>query len=264
MKLVLLLLTTVFVLPLDAGDALSVFIRAGKKTHRPGAHEHPKFLAEWSQLLKERGAEVDGALDFPSDAQLKKADVVVFYAANAGTMNAAQRALLNRFRKRGGGMVFIHDAVCGDDAHWFKTVTGGAWEHKHSRFFEGHYDLSYAKTDHPVTRGAGNFELDDEIYWNLHFHPEAKTLATTQCKHAPGSPQMWSLEVGKSRTFSSIPGHWHTTFSIPQYRAILLRAIAWAGHRKADLLTTPAEVKALEKPADGPKMDRKTGKPVKK
>ena len=263
MKAFLLMLTAVLVLPVDAADSLSVFIRAGKKTHGPGAHDHPRFLTDWSKLLKERGAKVDGALEFPTDEQIKEADVIVFYAANAGTMNPEQRALLDRFRKRGGGLVFIHDAVCGNDAHWFKTVTGGAWEHRHSKFFEGHFDLSYTNKKHPVTEGAGNFELDDEIYWNLHFHPEASTLATTNCKHAPGSPQRWSREVGKSRTFSSIPGHWHTTFSIPQYRAILLRAIAWAGHRDADLLTTLEEVKALKKPANGPKMDRKTGKPAK-
>ncbi len=262
MKFLFFTLVACLVLPFAAAEPLSVFIRAGKKTHGPGAHDHPAFLKDWSKLLKERGAVVDGALAFPTDDQMKKADVIVFYAANAGSMKPEERAALARFRKRGGGLVFIHDAVCGNDAHWFKTVTGGAWEHKHSRWFEGHFDLSYSDKDHPVSKGAGNFELDDEIYWKLHFHPKAQVLAKTNCKHAPGSPQIWSLEEGKSRTFSSIPGHWHATFSIPQYRAILLRGIAWAGHRKADLLTTPEEINALKKPENGPKMDRKTGKPA--
>ncbi|MFK7910418.1 MAG: ThuA domain-containing protein [Akkermansiaceae bacterium] len=254
MKIVILTIFASLALPLASAEPLNVFIRAGKKTHGPGAHDHPRFLADWSKLLKERGAEVDGALVFPTDDQMKKADVIVFYAANAGSMKPEERSALARFRKRGGGLVFIHDAVCGNDAQWFKGVAGGAWEHKHSRFFEGHFDLEYTKKAHPVTKGAGNFELDDEIYWNLHFDPKAKVLAKTNCKHAPGSPQIWSLETGKSRTFSSIPGHWHTTFSIPHYRAILLRGIAWAGHRNADLLTTPEEVKALEKPDNAIKL----------
>lgn len=229
---------------------LRVFIRAGQKTHGPGAHDHPRFLKDWTRLLHERGAEVDGALEFPTADQLAKCDVVVSYAANAGDISEDQRKLLAEFQKRGGGLVFIHDAVCSNHHDWFKTVTGGAWEHGHSRWFEGHVDLDYTMVDHPVTEGAGDFKLDDEIYWNLHMMPEAKVLACTTCEKAPGSPQMWSLTVDKSRVFSSIPGHWYATFSVPQYRAILLRGIAWAGHREVDLLTRPEEVAALRDPKD--------------
>lgn len=261
MKVIFFALFAGIVLPVVAADPLRVFIRAGKKTHGPGAHDHPAFLRDWSKLLKERGAIVDGALHFPTNQQMNAADVIVFYAANAGSMKAEERTAITNFRKRGGGLVFIHDAVCGNNAQWFKGLAGGAWQHKHSRFFEGRFDVSYQDKPHPITNGAGDFELDDEIYWKLHFDPNVQILAKTNCKHAQGSPQMWSLEEGKARTFSSIPGHWHVTFSIPQYRAVLLRGIAWAGHRKADLLTTPEEVKFLAKPKNGPKIDKKTGKP---
>jgi type 1 glutamine amidotransferase len=258
MKFVLLALISVLVLPLSvsAAEPLRVFIRAGEKTHRPGAHEHELFLTDWTKMLKERGAEVDGALKFPTVDQLKKADVLVFYAQNAGTMSSKERELLDRFRKRGGGLVFIHDAVCGNDAHWFKACTGGAWEHKYSKFAMGFFDLDFTKTDHPITKDAANFRMDDELYYKLHFVPQIKVLARTNHKSAPRSPQLWTLEDGKSRTFTSIPGHWYPSFSIPQFRAILLRGIAWAGHREVDLLTTPEEVTALKNPKDGSKFDQ--------
>ena len=73
---------------------------------------------------------------------------------------------------------------------------------------------------------------------------------------------MKTLRYEKSRTFTAIPGHWHATFNIPQYRAILLRGIAWAGHRKVDSLTTPAEIEALKNPQNGPKMNRAIGLPL--
>ncbi|MFT5906305.1 MAG: type 1 glutamine amidotransferase [Cryomorphaceae bacterium] len=263
MKFLLLALITTLALPISAAEPLRVFIRAGEKTHRPGAHEHERFLTDWTKMLKERGASVDGALTFPTEAQLKKADVMVFYAQNAGTMNANERILLERFRKRGGGLVFIHDAVCGNDAHWFKGFTGGAWEHKHSKYSMGFFDLDFTKSEHPITKGAGNFRMDDELYYKLHFDPKINVLACTNHKNAPLSPQLWSLENGKSRTFTSIPGHWYPSFSIPQFRAILLRGIAWTGHRKVDLLTTPEEVAALKNPKDGPKFDHSKWKPVK-
>ena len=50
-------------------------------------------------------------------------------------------------------------------------------------------------------------------------------------------PQMWTYErtVDGGRTpyraFVSIPGHLYENFNRPNYRAILLRGIAWAGKR---------------------------------
>lgn len=231
-----------------AGEPLRIFIRAGEKTHGPGAHDHPQFLTDWKKLLAERGAKVDGALGFPTEAQIQASDVIVFYAANAGNIDPRQREQLAAFRKRGGGLVFIHDAVCGNDAPWFKGVTGGAWEHGFSKWFEGAIDLKFADSKHPVTSEAGDFALDDEIYWNLHMAPDSEILATTSSEKAPGSPQVWSMEVDGSRSFTSIPGHWHSTFSLPHYRALLLRGIAWAGKREVTLLTTPDEEAALRKP----------------
>lgn len=259
-----LFLLVALLLPLSAAEPLRVFIRAGEKTHGPGAHDHPRFMADWIKLLNGRGAQATGALSFPTAEQIQSADVVIFYAQNAGNITPPQRQLLDAFQKRGGGLVFIHDAVCGDDAQWFKTITGGAWAHKHSKYFEGNFDIDYKDSKHLITQGVADFSLDDEIYWNLHMLPEADILACTNCKRAPGSPQIWSVEKEKSRTFTAIPGHWHTTFSIPQYRAILLRGIAWAGHRKVDSLVTPKEVEALKKPVNGPKMNRATGLPEEK
>ena len=39
----------------DAASGLRVFIRAGAKTHGPGEHDAPAFLADWSKLLAARG-----------------------------------------------------------------------------------------------------------------------------------------------------------------------------------------------------------------
>src|SRR5690348_8100692 len=87
---------------------LRIFIRAGEKTHGPGQHDHPRFLADWKKLLNERGARADGAMNFPNAAQLENSDVLVMYAAEAGTISSEQRAHLEKFLKRGGGLVVIH------------------------------------------------------------------------------------------------------------------------------------------------------------
>ena len=41
---------------------LRVFIRAGVKTHGPNQHDHPRFLAEWKELLTQHGARADGSM----------------------------------------------------------------------------------------------------------------------------------------------------------------------------------------------------------
>src|SRR5579859_1457083 len=89
---------------------LRIFIRAGAKTHGPGEHDHPQFLKDWTELLRARGASVDGALQFPTAEQLAKTDVLVLFAAEAGTIEPEDRANLEAFTKRGGGIVAIHDA----------------------------------------------------------------------------------------------------------------------------------------------------------
>ena len=62
-------------LPLYAADPpLRLFLRAGVKTHGPaenGLHDHPRFLADFTQLLADRGAKVEGAMAFPSGEQLE-------------------------------------------------------------------------------------------------------------------------------------------------------------------------------------------------
>src|SRR5437667_6362949 len=88
-----------------AEPPLRVFIRGGPKTHGPGQHDHPRFLTEWKELLNQRGAQADGAMDFPTAQQLEKTDVLVMFAAEAGTINPEQRAALDHFLKRGGGIV---------------------------------------------------------------------------------------------------------------------------------------------------------------
>lgn len=61
---------------------LSVFIRAGAKTHGPNQHDHPRFLKDWTALLNSRGVKADGSMEFPTPQQLDNTDVVVIFAAD--------------------------------------------------------------------------------------------------------------------------------------------------------------------------------------
>ena len=122
--------------------------------------------------------------------------------------------------------------------------------------------LYFTDRDNPITKDASNWEMDDEIYYDMDILPEVRILAaaytpkplaraTPTSRGAPTSspaaargcsiydiqPQMWTYERtadgGRApyRAFVSIPGHLYENFNRPNYRAILLRGIAWAGKR---------------------------------
>ena len=57
-------------------NGMHVYLQAGLKTHLIGQHDYPQFLADWSKILTEHGAVVDGSLHAPSDAELAGIDVL--------------------------------------------------------------------------------------------------------------------------------------------------------------------------------------------
>ncbi|MBE7536895.1 MAG: ThuA domain-containing protein [Opitutaceae bacterium] len=266
-RFVSLLLASVLACSAVIGSAaespLRIFIRSGPKTHGPGAHDYPRFLREWVPLLNDRGARATGGDAFPTASQLAETDVLILHAQEAGTIAAAEdRANLDRFLERGGGLVVIHAGVVSNDPDWFKSIVGGSWRNGTTRWLEGPMNLYFVDRHGPITRDVSNWEMDDEIYYDLELSPDAHVLATAYTPKPGASdnprvqqrvseltaggkrvsiydiqPQMWTyerkLEGGAKpyRAFVSIPGHYYENFNRPNYRAILLRGIAWAGQR---------------------------------
>lgn len=262
-------------LPRAQSAPLRIFLRGGPKTHGPagnGLHDAEVFVREWVPLLRTRGAVVDGATRFPTADELDRTDVLVMFAADAGTILGDDRQHLEAFLRRGGGIVCLHDCVVtSQDPQWFKTIVGGAWENRVAKYFEGDNTYYYVSPEHPVVKGAANFAITDEVYWDLHLMPDIQVLAAamrpvrgTRGAPPPAAPsigtlipQMWAyehqLDGGRPyRAVVSLLGHHFSTFSSPHVRGIFLRAIAWAGRRAPDSLSLPEEVTALGAADAGP------------
>ncbi len=242
---------------------LRVFIRAGAKTHGPNQHDHPRFLAEWKELLNQRGARAEGALEFPTAEQLENTDVLVIYAQDGMKITGEQRANFEKFLRRGAGLVVIHDGVVsGDENDWAKKVQGGSWRwdgDKKTRWLEGDVGLYFVEPKHPIILGLSNFDWTDEIYYDMDMAPDAHVLATSFHSVFVIAPQLWTYEKtwegGEApyRAFVSIPGHEYASFQTPHYRALLLRGIAWAGKSaNVDSLCSKEELNSLTYPAGGP------------
>jgi type 1 glutamine amidotransferase len=242
-----------------------IFLYAGLKTHAEGQHDYPQFLADWSKLLMNRNAIVDGGLHFPSEKELLNTDVVVIYKGDAGYMSMEDRANLDAYTRRGGGIVSIHDSLCGPNPIEFADIVGGAKKHGETNFtLEANIPYTIVDKEHPITQGMTDFAIKDEAFYLMTWSkaPEVHVLATAvidatptakQSGHAGETvPQIWTYEkqltpapTGQPyRAFVWMQGHFYANFTNPQIQPMLLRGIAWAAHRSTDTLMT-------ERPARG-------------
>jgi type 1 glutamine amidotransferase len=231
-------------------QGMHVYLRAGLKTHGAGFHDYPQFLADWSKLLTERGAVVDASVHFPTPAELNAVDVIVMYKGDTGYMSATERTTLETYVKRGGGIVLLHDSMCGPDPAWYAEIIGGAKRHGETNFSQ--FPIKYDVVDKadPIMKGfVDGSVLQDEAFFKMTWAKGGvKALATTtfptnENTTRVGSagqtvPQIWAYEhtmpggTTTARSFVWMQGHKYTNIGEPQYRDLLLRGIAWAGKRQ--------------------------------
>jgi type 1 glutamine amidotransferase len=235
---------------------LRVYLRGGLKTHGEGQHDYPQFVADWSKILTERGAIVDGSLHFPTAQEIEGVDVIVQYKGDAGYMTLAEKATLETFLKRGGGLVGIHDTICTDDPEWFSTIYGGAKKHGEVNFtLDADVPYTIVDTASPIMQGIPNFSIKDESFYLMTWskQPEVHVLATAKIDATPSAvkaghagesvPQMWTYQRTifggqEFRAFVWMQGHTYSNLTHPNVQPMLLRAIAWAGKRPIDSLMT--------------------------
>jgi hypothetical protein len=236
--------------PPDAanGKPLRVVLIDGEKDHGKGEHDYPAWKKVWAPLLaKDPHTTVDTAFDFPSQKQIDNADVLIFY--QRGKWDDDRAAAIDPFLARGGGCAYIHWALDGQGGQeeFAKRIglsgLGGAIKFRH-----GALDMDFAPgKDHPIARNFDRVKLVDESYWALVGDPGQIDLIATQEEEGRPQPQFWTVERGRGRVFVSIPGHYMWSFDDPAFRILLLRGIAWAGHRNLDrfndLVTVDARVK---------------------
>jgi type 1 glutamine amidotransferase len=233
-------------------NGMHVFLWAGLKSHGAGQHDYPQFLADWSKVLTEHGAVVDGALHPPSAADLEHTDVVVIYKGDAPYMSDAQKAVLEAFVKRGGGLVSLHDSLCGPDPVWFASLVGGAKKHGEVNYTLD-APLRYTVVDkaNPIVADMSDMTISDEAFFLMTWakDPAPHILVTTVVPPTRSAgehkgevaPQMWTYEHTvpggqPARAFVWMQGHTYSNFENYQLQRTLLRGIAWAAKRPVDEL----------------------------
>jgi type 1 glutamine amidotransferase len=259
--------------PLPRGqnpNGMHVYIWAGLKSHLAGQHDYPQFLADWSKILTEHGAVVDGALHAPSLSDLEHTDVVVLYKGDAGYLSNEEKSTLETFVKRGGGLVSLHDSLCGPDPAYFASLVGGAKKHGEVNYTLG-APIAYTVVDSadPIMKRMSNITIFDEAFFEMTWarDPGIHVLATTLIPDTPSAgshkgevvPQIWTYEhtlAGgqPARAFVWMQGHEYANFANYQIEQMLLRGIAWAAHKPIETLVDYVPpLSALAQPTGSPR-----------
>lgn len=167
--------------PPEKTRPIRLVLVAGEKDHGKGEHDYPAWQKAWTELFKlAENVEVATAWEWPEKKEFEQADVIVFY--QHGDWNAERAADIDRFLKRGGGLVYIHWAVDGRDnvAEFAKRIGlashGGAIKYRH-----GPLDLAFNRgSKHPIARNFDRVKLVDESYWMLTGDLPADQVLATQ------------------------------------------------------------------------------------
>ena len=233
-----------------------IYIRAGLKTHGPGQHDYPQFLADWSKILTERNAVVNGSLHFPTAQELEGVDVMVMYKGDAGGMTPEEKTILENYLKRGGGLVSFHDTLCGPDPAYYSTILGGAKKHGEVNYtLDANVPYTVVDKTNPIMEGMDDMSIRDEAFYLMTWaqSPKIHVLATAKIDDTPSAkqaghageivPQIWTYENtlpgGQPyRAFVWMQGHEYSNFTDIRIEPMLLKGIAWAAKKPYDALLT--------------------------
>ena len=233
-------------------NGMHIFLWAGLKSHGEGFHDYPQFLADWSKILTGRGAVVDGALHAPSSADLEHTDVVVIYKGDAGFLSDSDKAALEAFVKRGGGLVSFHDSMCGPDPAYLSTLLGGAKKHGEVNYtLDAPVPYTVVDKSNPIVKDLPDLTIPDEAFFTMTWakDPGIHVLATAIIAPTPSAgdhkgevvPQIWTYEHAlpggqPARAFVWMQGHTYANFTNEQIQRALFRGIAWAAKKPVDEL----------------------------
>ncbi|MEX0712209.1 MAG: ThuA domain-containing protein, partial [Pirellulales bacterium] len=240
--------------PADAAPKTIVLI-AGTKSHGPGHHEYEKgarLLAaclEAAPDLPEIRTEVylDGWPD--DEAVLGRADTIFLFSDGSDRDVQAHPLLrgerlktLEKLMARGVGLVAIHYTVFVPSRRGgpeFLEWIGGYFDYENgsgpNKWFSKigvHRTQAEANASHPIARGLGKFELEEEYYYNIRFRPQDERLTPILTTPIPGEEQpqvvAWAVERdGGGRGFGFTGGHFHSNWGVDEFRKLVLNALVW-------------------------------------
>jgi type 1 glutamine amidotransferase len=226
-------------------------------SHPRDSHEYEKNVILLKHLLETspgvKGAKVEVHFNgWPADpATLDDADTIFLTSGGCDhrledhPLYVGDRlAVLERQMKRGCGLVQFHWSTFNPTAHhdqvtewvggYFDYETGPGQNHWYSKIETHDWQTVVATPDHPVSRGVRPFKLKEEFYFNLRFReddPRLKPILLSREGDVRSNTVGYAVErKDGGRGFGFTGGHFTANWWIPEFRKLVLNAIAWTAH----------------------------------
>jgi type 1 glutamine amidotransferase len=237
-----------------------LFLVGSPRSHGYGAHDHLSGSRLLAKSLSDSGLPIEAEVHhygWPRDpSAFDGVDCIVIYCdGGRGHMANDHLEELDSLAKKGVGIVCLHYAVevpKGPYAEKFLDWIGGYFETDWS--VNPHWTASFNNfPEHPITRGVKPFEINDEWYYHMRFRdgmrgvtpiltdlPPHSSLSRPDGSHS-GNPHVraaiargevqhmaWATERDDGgRGFGFTGAHVHWNWADPNFRKLVLNAIAW-------------------------------------
>jgi type 1 glutamine amidotransferase len=160
--------------------------------------------------------------------RIKGFDIIAVYTTGL-QLSAEQEKGMCDFVENGGGYVGIHsasDSFKKADRYW-EMVGGRFAGHGGGKYMVHIYD-----TEHPITKGLKDFEIQDETY-SHNYHRNAQMRSLIRMNRGKERQSMgWVSHYGKGRMFYTGLGHGRAAWSNPHFQRFVIRGMYWAAGRQ--------------------------------
>lgn len=243
--------------------ASKIVLIAGPITGHPKeAHEYEKCVVLLKELL-ETSPNLPGHPQveihfhgWPTDPKsLDDADTIVMLGDGGDHREqdhplyvGDRREQFAKQMKRGCGCVFLHWSVFhparfhDDTTEWngayFDYETGPGANHWYSAIQTWSAEAR-PMAGHPVTQGVHSYRVPEEFYYRVKTRENDSRLIPLLITRPPGETTdytvAWAVErTNGGRGFGTTGGHFFTNYWQPDFRRLVLNAIAWTAHLLPD------------------------------
>lgn len=225
-------------LPNQASEKIHVLVVTGG--HAFQTNQFFRLFRENTEIRFRSVAHPNAQEWFKPDA-VREYDTIVFYDMWQEISDEA-RANFTASLREGTGLVALHHCLASYQKwpEFAKIIGGKYYLETYSRDgvkrpastyrHDVKIHVQVADSQHPVTRGLSDFEIQDETYGLFEVNPDIHPLLTTK-EPTSGSPIAWAKRHGKARVVYIQLGHDHLAFESPNYQRLLAQAIRWTAKR---------------------------------
>ncbi len=242
----------------DARAAKIVLIAGPITGHPKEAHEYEKvvvLLKEMIETSPNLGSHPQLELHFngwPTEPRtLDDADSIVMVGDGGDHREqdhplyvGDRRDQFARQMKRGCGCVFLHWSTFHPSRFHQETTewAGGYFDYETGEGANHWYSaiqtwnaIARPVAGHPISRGLRPYQTPEEFYYRIKFREPDSRLSPILVTRPPGESTdfavAWAVErENGGRGFGTTGGHFFTNYWQPDFRKMVLNAIAWSAH----------------------------------